>query len=231
MGAKAKQVTRKKQSKSLKKRGLGLTQLRGAFDHIETVVNKLKDTSKHSFNTAIDVFKNEWEKTFKHAISPADAAAYLKFRFGLKGKMTRRKMKGGAIAPLAGSTLDYATRPGTVDGVQGGVYGQFPTHQEAGLDRLYGSALSAGCPPGSQRGGTSQRGGSMLTGIFRPTMSTVPVSSMHAGVMGMKGVVPFPTADPVGVGNIRNPTTSYITNANMSSWGRTDAGEIYSAAV
>lgn len=211
--------TRKKRSTSMKNRGLGLKQLRGAFDYIEKVVAKLKDTSKHSFNSAIDTFKNEWEKTFKHAISPADAAAYLKFRFGLKGKkaMTRRKMKGGAL-PLGGAPLDYTTRPG----LQEGVYGQFPTHQQAGLDRLYGSALSAGCPPGQQKGGS-------MVGLFRPTMSTVPPSAMHTTVMANKGVYPYPSADPVSAGAVRSTATSYITNANASPWFRTAAGEIYSS--
>ena len=218
--------TRKKRSTSMKNRGLGLKQLRGAFDHIEKVVAKLKDTSKHSFNGAIDTFKNEWEKTFKHAISPADAAAYLKFRFGLKGKkaMTRRKMKGGAL-PLGGAPLDYTTRPG----LQEGVYGQFPTHQQAGLDRLYGSALSAGCPPGQQKGGSMV--GSMFNGLFRPTMSTVPPSAMHTAVMANKGVHPYPSADPVSAGALRTAPTSYITNANNAPWSRTVAGEIYSSPL
>ena len=222
--------TRKKRSVSMKNRGLGLKHLRAAFDHIEKVVSKLKETSKHSFNGAIDAFKDEWEKTFKHAISPADAAAYLKFRFGLKGKkaMTRRKMKGGAMpAALAGAPLDYATRPG----VQDGVYGQFPTYNDGGLNRLYGSALSAGCPPGTQKGGGPQKGGGIFDGLFRPTMSTVPVSSAHAGIMGAKGVLPYPSADPVGAGAVRTAPNSYITNANSAPWARTSAGEIYSSPM
>jgi hypothetical protein len=218
--------TRKKRSVSMKHRGLGLKHLRSAFDHIEKVVSKLKDTSKHSFNGAIDTFKDEWEKTFKHAISPADAAAYLKFRFGLKGKkaMTRRKMKGGGL-PLAGAPLDYATRPGEASGVQGGVYGQFPTYNDGGLSRLYGSALSAGCPPGTQKGG------GMFDGLFRPTMSTVPASAAHAGVMGAKGVFPFPSADPVGAGAVRTAPNSYITNANSAPWARTATGEIFGSPL
>jgi hypothetical protein len=207
----------------MKNRGLGLKHLRSAFDHIEKVVSKLKETSKHSFHGAIDSFKDEWEKTFKHAISPADAAAYLKFRFGLKGKaMTRRKMKGGAmVGPIAGAPLDYTTRPGEASGVQGGVYGQFPTYNDGGLNRLYGSALSAGCPPGTQKGG------GMFDGLFRPTQSTVPVSGLHSAVMEFKGVHRFPTSDPVGAGAIRTAPNSYITNANTSSWARSSAGEIY----
>jgi hypothetical protein len=213
--------TRKKRSVSKKNRGLGLKHLRGAFDHIEQVVNKLKGVSKHSFNAAVNSFKEEWEKTFKHAITPADAATYLKFRFGLKGKkaMTRRKMKGGAMGPVAGAPLDYTTRPG-----ESGVYGNFPTHVTSGLDRLYGSALSAGCPPGQQKGGS-------LLGLFRPTMSSVPPSGVHSTLMEQKGVPPFPSSDPVGTGAVRTAPNSYITNANSAPWGRTDAGEIYSRAL
>ena len=79
---------------------MGLKKLRAAFGSMEKFVSGLKEKSKHSFSDAVSDYRDEWRRVFKRDISPADAAAYLKFRFGLKGKkaLTRRtkKMRGGS---------------------------------------------------------------------------------------------------------------------------------------
>ena len=62
---------------------MGLKKLRSAFDHMEKVVNKLKPKAKGSFQDAVSEYRAEWQKVFKRDISPAEAASYLKFRFGL----------------------------------------------------------------------------------------------------------------------------------------------------
>ena len=108
---------------------LTIPELRKAFDHMDTVVESLRKVSKQSFSDAVIIYREEWRKTFKRDISPADASAYLKFRFNTKGAKTRRtKMRGGA--PLGGAPLGYSMAPG----VQG-VYGNFPSYQTQGLDR------------------------------------------------------------------------------------------------
>jgi len=206
---------------------MGLKKLRGAFDSMEKFVDSLGSKVKHSFSDAVIAYKNEWRRTFKREISPADAAAYLKFRFNLKGKsaMTRRsKMRGGAVTPIAGAPLDYQTRAGL-----SGVYGNFPSYQQEGLDRYYGSALSADCgkPNGFPTDGSaaSQKGGS-FNALFRPLQSA-PTSLAYTTMMETKGVAPYPTPDPVGAGAIRSQPTSYISNANMASWSRSPTTDIY----
>lgn len=212
---------------------MGLKKLRSSFDHMEKFVEQLRPKAKHSFSDAVSAYKSEWHRVFKREISPADASSYLKFRFGLKGKkaMTRRsKMRGGAAvggAPLGGAPLDYQLRAGV-----NGVYGQFPSYQQEGLDRYYGSALSADCgkPNGfpTDGSGASQKGGGMMDGLFRPL---IPGATGHISMMEYKGVAPYPSSDPVGQGSIRTMPTSYISNAPMSSWARSPATDIYSVAA
>jgi hypothetical protein len=208
-----------------KKRGIGIKQLRNSFDHMEKVVSSLKETATHSFDKAINLFKHEWEKTFKHSISPADAANYLKFRFRLMGKksLTRRKLKqrGGAMAPLSGATaplagapLDYSTRSGDV-------YSNFPAYNTSGLDRSYGSALQSTCGV-TQKGGNFSAGS--LSGInfagLRMTDSSNPVSSIHSLEMSQQGQPAYPSSDPTGVGPLRSYPSVGLSNAGSSVWAR-----------
>ena len=206
---------------------MGLKKLRSAFDHMEKVVNKLKPKAKHSFQDAVSEYRSEWQKVFKRDIPPAEAASYLKFRFGLKGTaaMTRRsrKMHGGAVA-ISGAPLDYTTRAGV-----NGVYGNFPSYQQEGLDRYYSSALSADC--GKTNGfptdgsGASQVGGGMMDALFRPIQATAPINSLQqVHMVDIKGVKPFPSSDPVGNAPVRTTNSNYITNASMASWARSYAG-------
>ena len=232
-----KRQTRKMRTHTKKAHGpkAGLKKLRAAFDSMEKFVDKLGPKVKHSFSDAVSAYREEWRRVFKRDISPADAAAYLKFRFNLKGKsaMTRRsKMRGGShVPPLAGAPLDYQMRAGV-----NGVYGNFPSYQQEGLDRYYGSALSADCgkPNGfptdgsaaSQAGGSPQQGGGVMDGLFRPMGVGNTPGMAHITMMEHKGVAPYPTSDAVGPGAIRPNVASYITNANMSTWGRSAAGDI-----
>jgi len=219
-------------AKGTKGTKMGLKKLRSAFDHMEKVVNKLKPKAKHSFQDAVSEYRSEWQKVFKRDIPPAEAASYLKFRFGLKGTaaMTRRgrKMHGGAL-PISGAPLDYTTRAGV-----NGVYGNFPSYQQEGLDRYYNSALSADC--GKTNGfptdgsGASQVGGGMMEALFRPVQATAPINSLQSiQMVDIKGVKPFPSSDPVGSPTLRTTNTNYITNANMSHWARSYAGSAPSA--
>ena len=207
---------------------MGLKKLRGSFDHMEKFVEHLRPKAKHSFSDAVSAYKAEWHRVFKKEISPADASSYLKFRFGLKGKkgMTRRsQMRGGAL-PIGGAPLDYSLRAGV-----NGVYGQFPTYQQQGLDRYYGSALSADCgkPNGFPTDGSAatQKGGGMIDGLFRPLLSSSPPNIGYTTMMDMKGAPPYPSSDPTGQPALRATSMSYITNAPMTAWGRTMPTDIY----
>lgn len=229
--------TRKVRSSTKKSRGhMGLKKLRGSFDHMEKFVEHLRPKAKHSFSDAVSAYKTEWHRVFKKEISPADASSYLKFRFGLKGKkaMTRRShMRGGALAgaPIAGAPLDYSLRAGV-----NGTYGQFPTYQQEGLDRYYGSALSADCgkPNGfpTDGSGATQKGGSLAGAFFRPLLSSSPPNIGYTTMMtDIKGTAPYPSSDPTGHPALRNPPTSYITNAPMASWNRSTTTDIYASTA
>ena len=208
---------------------MGIKKLRSAFDHMENVVNKLKPKAKHSFQDAVSEYRSEWQKVFKRDIPPAEATSYLKFRFGLKGTaaMTRRtrKMHGGAI-PLGGAPLDYSTRAGV-----NGVYGNFPSYQQDGLDRYYNSAISADCgksnslPTDGSR--ASQVGGGWLDGLLRPVQATMPVNTLQSVQMvDIKGAKPFPTSDPVANPPLRTTSVNYITGANQAIWNRSYTGSV-----
>jgi hypothetical protein len=194
----------KKQTSSV----LTIPQLRKSFDHMDKVVERLRKVAKHSFSDAVVAYREEWRKVFKRDLSPADAAAYLKFRYAMKGSraVTRRtKTRGGSMA-LAGAPLDYQTRGG-VDGV----YGNFPTYQTSGLDRYYGSAMTASC------GKEAQAGGSWSDGLFRPLMPGSPVNMAYDTMMSGKGIEPVSTSDPVGPAPLRSMPISYIPPANVQA--------------
>ena len=230
----AKSHTRKVRSSTKKSRGahMGLKKLRASFDHMEKFVEHLRPRAKHSFSDAVSAYKAEWHRVFKREISPADASSYLKFRFGLKGKkgMTRRSnMRGGAVAgaALAGAPLDYTLRAGV-----NGPYGQFPSYQQEGLDRYYGSALSADCgkPNGfpTDGSGATQKGGGMMDGLFRPLLSSNPPNFAYATMMtDVKGTTPFPSADPTGQPALRTMNASYVTKAPMATWARGSTADMY----
>jgi hypothetical protein len=224
--------TRKARSSTKKSRGhMGLKRLRGSFDHMEKFVERLRPKAKHSFSDAVSAYKAEWHRVFKREISPADAESYLKFRFNLKGKkaMTRRsKMRGGA-SPLAGAPLDYQLRAGV-----NGVYGNFPSYQQEGLDRYYGSALSADC--GKQNGFptdgsmATQKGGGLFNGArFFP--ATAPPGMGQAAGSDFRGSAPYPSADPVGQAAVRTAPASYISNAPIATWTRSATADIYSSTA
>jgi hypothetical protein len=196
---------------------LTIPQLRKAFDHMDSVVEHLRKTSKHSFSDAVAQYREEWRKTFKRDISPADAAAYLKFRFGIKGatRSTRRsRMRGGAAA-LAGAPLDYSTRPGVT-----GVYGNFPTYQSSGLDRFYGNAITAQSGKHTSHpldeSAASQKGGGNLTALFRPFVPGATPSSAYINQQEFKGVPSYPTADPTGRISPSTPGVSGLTPFQVS---------------
>ena len=227
----AKSHTRKVRSSTKKSRTpvMGLKKLRAAFDTMERFVEALRPKAKHSFSDAVSEYREEWHRVFKREISPADAAAYLKFRFGMKGKkaMTRRqRMRGGGSHPMAGAPLDYSLRAG-VDGP----YGQFPSYQSEGLDRYYGSALTADC--GKANGfptdgsAASQKGGGIMDSLFRPIAAGSPMPMGYVPMMEFKGVKPFPTADPVGPAPTRTAPATYISNANTQPYTRSALTDIY----
>ena len=233
---KSQRKTRKVRNTSAKAHSgqkMGLKKLRAAFGSMEKFVTGLKGKARHSFADAVSDYRDEWRRVFKRDISPADAAAYLKFRFGLKGSraMTRRtkKMRGGAAAAaLAGAPLDYQLRAGVA-----GTYGNFPTYQTQGLDRYYGNAMTADCgkPNGFPTDGSaaSQKGGSWSDALFRPVPAAAPLNVAYTTMMETKGHAPYPTSDPVGTGQLRTTIAPYITNANMAPWGRSPITDIYNS--
>ena len=231
-------VKSQKQSRKTRKLGkkptkhiLTIPQLRKAFDHMDKVVESLRKTAKHSFSDAVVAYREEWRKTFKRDLPPADAASYLKFRYGLKTAMTRRsKTRGGAMAAMAGAPLDYQLRAGV-----SGVYGNFPTYQTQGLDRYYSSGINADC--GKVNGfptdgsAASQAGGGFLDGLFRPLMPpSAPIQSntVYAGMMTDpgKGTAPYPSPDSVGTAAFRPNPVTYIdpafSGAHTRSYNQSD---------
>lgn len=197
---KGQKTRRARTSKQTKASILTIPELRKAFDHMDSVVESLRKVAKHSFSDAVLVYKEEWRKTFHRDLSPADAAAYLKFRFGIQSAKTRRsRTRGGAVPlagvpALAGAPLDFSLRPGV-----NGVYGSFPTYQQEGLDRYYHSGISEDCGklngfPTDGSSASAQVGG-LLEGS-RLFSSSVPPSSLYKAEMGLMGTKPYPSSDP-----------------------------------
>lgn len=225
--------TRKLGKKSTKptKQILTIPQLRKAFDHMDKVVESLRKTAKHSFSDAVVAYREEWRKTFKRDLPPADAASYLKFRYGLKTGMTRRsKTRGGAMAAMAGAPLDYQLRAGV-----SGVYGNFPTYQTQGLDRYYSSAISSDCgkPNGFPTDGSaaSQAGGGMLDALFRPLSPPSPhvASSSYVAMMTNpgKGTTEYPSSSASGQAAYRQIPPSFIEPGNLAAHPRLIGTDIY----
>jgi hypothetical protein len=202
---------------------------------MDKVVSQLEKTAKHSFSDAVVKYREEWRKTFKRDLPPADAAAYLKFRYGLKsGKTRRQKTRGGAMSPLgaSGAPLDYQTRAGV-----SGVYGNFPTYQTQGLDRSYMSAITADCgkPNNFPTDGSaaSQAGGGMIDGLFRPLIPSAPVSSAYAGMMTEpgKGTPLYPSADAAGQPNYRPQVPMYLEPENLNTHIRVHPTDVHKMAA
>ena len=230
---KGRRKTRKVHARAQNKSILTIPQLRKAFDHMDKVVENLRKTAKHSFSDAVVTYREEWRKTFKRDLPPADAAAYLKFRYGLKSgnsRTRRNKTRGGAMSPLSasGAPLDYQLRPG----VQG-VYGNFPTYQTQGLDRSYSSAITSDCgkPNAFPTDGSaaSQAGGGLIDGLFRPLIPTAPVSGAYAGMMTDpgKGTPLYPSADPVGPGAYRAQPPGFIEPDRINTHIRVHPTDVY----
>ena len=226
-GTKKTRKNRATSSKTSRRSVLTIPDLRKAFDHMDRVVESLRKTAAHSFSDAVVHYREEWRKIFKRDLSPADAAAYLKFRFGIKSGKTRRARTRGGGLPLGGAPLDYGLRAG-VDGV----YGQFPTYQTQGLDRYYQDSLTADCgkPNGfpTSGAGASQRGGGSMDALFRPLASSAPVTTAYQTMMEAKGVAPFPSGDPVGQPPLRFPEAAYLTSAQIDTSLRTWQQDVYS---
>jgi len=211
-----------------------LPQLRKAFDHMDKVVESLKKTATHSFSDAVVTYREEWRKTFKRDLPPADAAAYLKFRYGLKsGKTRRTKIRGGSIQGVSGAPLDYQLRAGV-----SGAYGNFPTYQTQGLDRSYSSAISADCgKPNSfpTDGSAASQAGGSLNGLFRPLIPGTPTTANtpYAGMMTdiIKGTPLYPSSDPVGQPPYRATPSAYIDPTISGAHIRTHSADVYKAAA
>lgn len=225
--------TRKLHTKGNKKSILSIPQLRKAFDHMDHVVSKLEKTAKHSFSDAVVQYREEWRKTFKRDLPPADAAAYLKFRYGLKsGKTRRSKTRGGSMAGVSGAPLDYQLRAGV-----SGVYGNFPTYQTQGLDRSYMSAITADCgkPNAFPTDGSaaSQAGGGIIDGLFRPIIPTPAVSAPYAAMMTEpgKGTPLYPTADPVGQPMYRQQPALILDTDKLNTHIRVHPSDIFKTAA
>ena len=220
-GQKTRRTRDSKRAKSI----LTIPQLRKAFDHMDTVVESLRKVSKHSFSDAVITYREEWRKTFKRDLSPADASAYLKFRFGIKSGMTRRaRTRGGAH--LAGAPLDYSLRPGV-----NGTYGNFPSYQTEGLDRYYHSGISEDCgkPNGFPTDGSmaqAKQEGGAFEGM-RPLGADAPPGMLYKGQMNLMGAPSYPSADPVGIGALRTMPANYVTTANLQAHLRSYGSDIY----
>lgn len=212
---------------------LTIPQLRKAFDHMDKVVASLEKTSKHSFSDAVVKYREEWHKVFKRDLPPADAAAYLKFRYGLKsGKTRRQKTRGGSREGMSGAPLDYQTRAGVT-----GVYGNFPTYQTQGLDRYYTSAISGDCGQPNKfptdGSAASQSGGGIFGDTFRPIVPSAPPSPPYIGMMTDpgKGTVPYPSSDAAGPAALRTVPTAFIQPNMAGAHVRVFDSDVYKTSI
>ena len=209
-----------KQTKKQKKSIMTIPHLRKAFDHMEQftvgLVTKEKDAKKRR-----EAFQDEWMKVFHRSVDDKAADAYLEFEQKKVKKNKTRRMKGGAA--LAGAPLDYSTRPG-IYGVYGTfpeyissgfVFGndinkmaiQEGCNSAAEAAKFQAPYTGFGAPSlMSQKGGKGKRktrkmkGGAPSLSEFaasiasRPLSSSVPPSTLYAGMMEFKGAAPYPSS-------------------------------------
>ena len=102
--------TRKHGSHKKSKGIYSIPELRRSFEHIESYING-KISQKESKEKLVKDLRKEWSKVFFKDLDKKSADSFVSDRLSKKHKHTRRTLRGGATA-LAGSPLDYTTRPG-----------------------------------------------------------------------------------------------------------------------
>lgn len=103
--------TRKHGSHKKSKGIYSIPELRRSFEHIESYING-KIAHKESKEKLVKDLRKEWSKVFFKDLDKKSAESFVSDRLSKKHKHTRRTLRGGAGAPLAGAPLDYTTRPG-----------------------------------------------------------------------------------------------------------------------
>jgi len=131
MAKKQKQTQRKRGSK--KQAVMTIPQLRKAFEHVETFV---EIHSKKPEKELVNLFQEEWKKTFKKEIEKKEAEAYVAHALEIihQKHPKDRKHSGGAMA-LTGAPILQDTRPGLYisPGVNQGSYAQVPAYVDKGF--------------------------------------------------------------------------------------------------
>jgi hypothetical protein len=101
----------KEVKKEKKEKSMTIPELRKAFEHIESFIQK------HDYD--VNAFRKEWKKTFGKEVSVEAAKEYLDF---LQNNKSHKSQEGG-MAPV-----NYITRPGTDL-----PYGNFPPYVSSGF--------------------------------------------------------------------------------------------------
>jgi hypothetical protein len=124
-----------KQQKQQKQQSNVMTipQLRKAFEHVETFVELHSQKPKREL---VQLFQEEWKKTFYKDIERVEAEAYVEHALAeISQKHPRHRKHSGGALPLSGAPLLADTRPGVYisPGVNSGSYAQVPDYIDKGF--------------------------------------------------------------------------------------------------
>jgi len=242
---KRKSKTQKKQLKQSKQGHImTIPQLRKAFEHVETFVEIHSQKPKREL---VQLFQEEWKKTFYKEIDVADAEAYVDHALQeINQKHPRQRKHSGGAQPLAGAALLADTRPGVYisPGVNSGSYAQVPAYIDKGFwnpaigrtyDPVQGQTTFPVYTPttlGSNaalKGGTrrrqksrNQKGGSILGALnqfftMRPVFFTVPPTSIGDDATSAAMAKPLPQSSDPS--QTRTPFLSPLTGKDMGLAG------------
>jgi len=221
-----------------------IPQLRKAFEHVETFVEIHSQKPKREL---VQMFQEEWKKTFYKEIDRKEAEAYVEHALAEISQKhpVHRKHSGGAMA-LSGAPLLADTRPGVYisPGVNSGSYAQVPAYIDKGfwnpaIGRTYDPVQGQTTYPvytpatlGSNavlRGGTrrrqksrNQKGGNLVDAMtqfftMRPIFSTIPPTNIMDDATTAAMAKPLPQSPDPS--QTRTPFLSPLTGRDMGLSG------------
>ena len=109
---------------------------------LDTIDKEFQDSLKvnTSLEDRVRTFMKKWKAKVGKEISYKMAKEYVELRLRSKRRKTVRRNHRGGMAPLAGATLDYTTRPGGYE-----THGQFLPYVNNDIRGFWSSGISADC--------------------------------------------------------------------------------------
>ena len=230
-----------------------IPQLRKAFEHVETFVEIHSQKPKREL---IQLFQEEWKKTFYKEIDHKDAEAYVEHALTeISQKDPRHRKHSGGAQAIAGAALLTDTRPGVYisPGVNNGSYAEVPAYVDKGfwnpaIARTYdpvqgqttfpvyppatmgsNAALKGGARRKTQRGSRNQKGGSILgamTQFFTMRPIFSTVPPTNVGDDATTAAMAKPLPQSPDPSQSRTPFLSPLTGRDMGLTGTPSGSSI-----